>query len=92
MECLGGLKSVIMLDRNPAIVAIVAQVYGKEYRMYCLCHLTENFLKEATKYGIRKEVTNQIMKELRCYKSKLGAWVYDNVPEQWVVSKFRKER
>ena len=37
---------------------------GKEYHSYCLCHLTENFLKEAGKHGIYKEATKQILKEM----------------------------
>jgi len=31
MECLGGLKPAIMSDKNPALLAVVAQVCGKEY-------------------------------------------------------------
>jgi len=42
----------------------MAQVFGKEYHNYCLRHLTENFLKEATKHGICKEATKQIVKEM----------------------------
>ena len=38
-------------------------MFGKEYHSYCLRHLTENFLKEATKHGICKEATKQIVKE-----------------------------
>ena len=63
-QCLGGLKPVIMSDRHPTLVPVVAQVFEKEYHSYCLQHLTENFLKEAAKYGIRKEVTKQIAKEM----------------------------
>jgi len=64
MECLGGLKPVIMSDRNLALLAAVEQVCGKEYHSYCLRHLTENFLKKAAKYGIQKEATKQIVKEM----------------------------
>jgi len=64
MECLGGLEPVIISDRNPALLAVVAQVCGKEYHSYCLRHLTENFLKEAAKYGIQKEAMKQIVKEM----------------------------
>jgi len=54
---LGGLKPVIMSNRNPTIIAVVAQVFGKEYHNYCLRHLTKNFLKEAAKHEIWKEAT-----------------------------------
>jgi len=64
MECLGGLKPAIMSDKNPTLPAAVAQVCGKEYHSNCLRHLTENFLKEAAKHGIRKEATKQIVKEI----------------------------
>ena len=63
MECLGGLKPVIIQDRKPALLAAVVQVCGKEYHNYCLRHLMENFLKEAARRGIRKEATKQIVKE-----------------------------
>jgi len=63
-ECMGGLKPVIMSDRNPGIVAAVAQVFGKEYHSYCLRHVTENFLKEVGKLSIRKEAMRKIVKEM----------------------------
>jgi len=63
-QCLGGLKLIIISDRHPAILPMVAQVFGKEYHSYCLQHLTENFLKEAAKHGIHKELTKQIVKEM----------------------------
>ena len=59
-----GLKSVIMFDRHPVLLPMVAQVFMKEYHSYYLRHLTENFLMEATKYGIRKQATKQIVKEM----------------------------
>ena len=39
-------------------------MFGKEYHSYCLQHLTENFLNKAAKYGIRKEATKQMVKEM----------------------------
>lgn len=55
---------MIMSDRHPGLLAAVPQVFGKEYHSYCLRHLTENFLKEAAKHGIRRESTKQVVKEM----------------------------
>ena len=55
---------MIMSDRHPTILPVVTQVFGKEYHSYCLRRLTENFLKEAAKHGIRKEVTKQIVEKM----------------------------
>jgi len=38
-------------------------VFVGEYNSYCIQHLIENFLKEATKHGIGKEVMGQIVKK-----------------------------
>ena len=59
-----GLKPVIILDRHPALLPAVAQVFRKKYHSYCLQHLTENFLEEAAKHGICKEAIKQMVKEM----------------------------
>jgi len=59
-----GLNTVILSNRNPTNINADAQVFDKEYHSYCLCHLAENFLNEATKHGIHKEGTKQIVKEM----------------------------
>jgi len=63
-QCLGALKPVIISNRHPAILPVIAQVLGKDYHSYFLGNLTENFLKEKAKHGIRKEATKQIVKEM----------------------------
>ena len=84
---LGGLKPIIISNRN--LIAAIAQIFGEEYHSYCLHHLTENFLKEATKYDILKEATKQIVEEIfhkvvyaltiAKYTSALQEWRYYKV-------------
>ena len=63
-KCLGGLKPVIMSDRGQAFFKAIPLVFGKENHACCLHHLAENFLQVAGKYGIRKEATKQLVKEM----------------------------
>ena len=52
-DCLGGLKPAIMSDRNKGLLAIVPLVFRKENHSYCMRHLMENLMGEASKLGIR---------------------------------------
>ena len=63
-KCLGSLKSIIMLDRNPVTINVVAQVGTQEYHNYLLHHLAENFVKATTKHCIQERTTKQIVKEM----------------------------
>ena len=60
----GGFEPVIMSDQGQALLKAVPLVFGKENHAYCLCHLAENFLQVARKYGIQREATKQLVKEM----------------------------
>jgi len=61
---LGGLKPVIMLDCNKGLLAGVPAVFGKENHAYCVWHVIEKFLSEATKLGNRRNALKNLLKEM----------------------------
>jgi len=61
---LGLLKPVTTSDWRQALLKAVPLVFGKENHVCCLRHLVENLLQVAGKHGIRKEATNQLVKEM----------------------------
>jgi len=63
-QFLVGLKPLIMFDRGQALLKVVPLVLGKDNHVYCLRHLTKNFLQVTRKYGIHKEATKQLVKEM----------------------------
>jgi len=63
-ECLGGLKQVIMSDRNNGLVEGVPLVFGADNHTYCVRHLMENMLTEAARLGIRRNASKNLLKEM----------------------------
>jgi len=53
-----------MSDHGQALLKAVPLVSGKENHAYYLRYLAENFLQVARKYGIRKEATKRLVKEM----------------------------
>ena len=63
-ECLSGLKTVVMSDRNNRLLAGIPTVFGKENHAYSVRHVMENFLSEAAKLSIRRTASKNLLKEL----------------------------
>ena len=59
-----GLKLVIMLDRHKSIVWVVPQVCGQENHCYCVVNMRENFVAYASKLGIRRIASKDLLKEM----------------------------
>ena len=60
----GGLKPVIMSDRNEGLLYAVPKVFGLENHTYCARHLRDNFLGKAAKLGIRRDALKDLLKEM----------------------------
>jgi len=64
LECLGGMKPVIMSDRHRALLHSVPRVFGVENHCYCLVHMRENFVGYGAKKGIWRDATKGLVKEM----------------------------
>jgi len=63
-NCWGGLQPVAMSDRSKALLYAMPKVFGIECHTYCVRHIWENFVTVAAKYGYRKELTKDLLKEM----------------------------
>ena len=63
-ECLGGLKPVVMSDRNQDLLAAVPRIFRVENHKYCVWHLTENLMTETGRLGIRGNALKELVKEM----------------------------
>lgn len=61
-DCLDGLKSVIMLDRNPDLLYVVLSMFGAENHCYYFGHVWENFVKAVTKHRVRCDASKEFVK------------------------------
>ena len=53
-----------MSDRNEGLLCAVAKVFGVENHSYCVRHLRENFFGRAAKFGIRRDASKDLLKEM----------------------------
>ena len=58
------MKSVIMSDRNKMLLAVVPLLFGKENHSYCMRHLTNNLIGEASKLGIRRNTLKKLVQDM----------------------------
>jgi len=63
-ECLGGLKPVIMLDRNQGLLAGVPRVFGAKNHTYWVRHLIENLMIGAGRLGIQHTASKDLIKKM----------------------------
>ena len=57
----GGLKPVIMSNKNQGLLAVVPWVFGNENHSCYVRHLTENLMGEATKLGVSRYASKELM-------------------------------
>jgi len=63
-ECLGGLKPVVMSDRNNGLLVGTGRVFGAENHTYYVRHLMENLMSEVGRLGIRRNESKDLIKEM----------------------------
>jgi len=66
-ECLGGVKPVVMSNLGNGLLAGVPAVFGKKNHAYCVRHVMENFMAQATKLGIRRNASKNMLKKRLAY-------------------------
>lgn len=59
-----GLKPVIMSNRHKLIEWAIPRVFGVENHCYCVIHVRENFVAYASKLGIRRNASKDLVKEM----------------------------
>jgi len=60
-DCLGGLTPIIISDRNKGLLTVMPLVFRKENHSYCVRHLIENLIGKASKLGIRRNASKELV-------------------------------
>ena len=63
-KCSGRLKPMIISNWHDGLLYAVLRVFEVENHSYCLRHLRENFVKGATKHGVRSNSCKEVVKEM----------------------------
>jgi len=58
------MKPVIMSGIHKSIVWVVMQAFGQENHCFCVIHVKGNFMAYASKLGIRRNASKDLLKEM----------------------------